>query len=91
MSHVKISSKFQALICTAFSYCNNTHFKFKGCFRTGGYGKQSAKFLYTTFTRKIFGRSNDLDVPGSFQTMYFNKCTGSGTWDVWFNLQGGCS
>ena len=27
LSHVKICSKFQAIICTAFSYRNNTHFK----------------------------------------------------------------
>ena len=60
-------------------YCNNRHFKSKGCCRTGGYGKQSAKFLNTTFTRKIFGSTNDLDVPASFQTMYFKKNTGSGT------------
>ena len=91
MSHVKISSKLQGLICTSFAYRGNTHFKSYWCCLTGGYGKKSAKFLYTTFTRKIFRSTNDLDVPGDLQTMYFMKNTGSGTWHVWFNLQGGCS
>ena len=32
------------------------------------YGKKSAMFLYTTFARKIFGNTNDFDVPGGLQT-----------------------
>ena len=37
---------------------------------TGGYGNKSAKFLYTTVSRTIFGSTNDLDVVGGLQTMY---------------------
>ena len=46
------------------------------------YGKKSAKFLYTTFTRKIFGSTNDLDVPDRLLTMYFKKntCRVGGQW-----------
>ncbi len=32
-----------------------------------------AKFLYTTFTRKIFGSTNELDVPGGLETVYLKK------------------
>ena len=33
----------------------------------------SGKFLYTTFTRKIFGSTNDLDVPGGLETVYLKE------------------
>ena len=39
---------------------------------------KSAQFLYATFTRKIFGCTNDLDVHGGLQTMYFKKNMSSG-------------
>ena len=73
-----MSSKLLCSICTSFAYRNNTHFKSCGCCHTGGYGKKSAKFLYTIFTRKIFGSTNDLDVPGGLETVYLKKNTGSG-------------
>ena len=38
-----------------------------------------AKFLYTTFTRKTFGSTNDIDVPGGLETAtYLKENTDSG-------------